>query len=105
MDKEKEKLSSQLARQLRIWRERRRSSRRVLAGFAGLSHPVVGSAERGANLRLYTWEKLFDALGCELAVTVEEGHYGEECEEYLVHETDRRYWRRVEWLNRRLHRR
>lgn len=91
-------VSAELARQLRKWRGERRSSQRVLAGFVGLDHSVVARAEKGLDARISTWETLFGALGCRLVITIEEEAGAEECEDYLLHETDRRHWRRVDGL-------
>jgi len=67
---ERKRLAPCLSRLLRDWRRRRRSSQRVLADFAGAPQSVVASAERGLDARVSTWERLFEALGCRLVVTI-----------------------------------
>ena len=91
----KETNACRLGRLLREWRGKRRTSRRVLAEFAGVSHTSFARAERGADARVSTWERLFEALGCRLVLTVEEADGADDCEDYLLHETDRRLGRRL----------
>lgn len=102
---EEEKAGAALARLLRQWRGRRRSSQRVLAEFAQMPSSMVSRAESGGDAKLSTWERLFDALGLRLVVSVEDAWGWDDCEDYLLHETDRRYWRKLEWLDRRWRRR
>ena len=62
--------------QLKVLREERGISQRRLAEQAKIGQAVISRLERGADARLSTWRRLFEALGWD-AVLVPTG----ECEE------------------------
>ncbi len=85
-----------MAALLKELRQSRGISRRQLADEAGVRPSIVSRAERGADARLSTWDKLFEGLGYFL-------HWeaAEQCEEagdLLSEEADARRERRRQGL-------
>jgi transcriptional regulator with XRE-family HTH domain len=81
---------------LKELREERGISLRQLADNAGVDVSVAARAERGADARVSTWEKLFEGLGCFLLVETPER--SDEEAEFLSEEAERRRERRLEGL-------
>jgi transcriptional regulator with XRE-family HTH domain len=90
------KLVADTAERLKNLRGERGISRLQLADEAGVRASVVARAELGADARLSTWAKLFDALGYELNLELIE--QCEEAGDLLAEEADRRDERRREGL-------
>jgi transcriptional regulator with XRE-family HTH domain len=90
---------SAVTRMANLLRKRRlelRVSQRHLADSARLSPSVVNRAERGGDLLLSTWQKLFDGLGDRLEF--DSTRSSEEAEELLIDEGEARRERRREGL-------
>jgi transcriptional regulator with XRE-family HTH domain len=60
---------------LRRLRIRFRMNRKQLAAKAGVSASLVGRAEKGADIRLSTLQRLYVALGCRLLTLPSGGVY------------------------------
>lgn len=83
---------SRLAALLKELRQERGISQRQLADHAGVHASVVNRAERGADAKLSTWDKLFQGLGYRLLWKTTE--LSEEAADLLGEEADRRLERR-----------
>jgi transcriptional regulator with XRE-family HTH domain len=81
---------------LRELREERGISLRQLADNAGVNPSVASRAERGADAKLSTWDRLFEGLGYELIIETTED--SEEAADLLAEEAERREERRREGL-------
>jgi hypothetical protein len=77
-------------------RERLSLSRRHMADAAHVHWSIAYRAERGEDLRLSTWEKLFAGLGYRLEWRLQE--WDEEYPDVLIAQADDRRRRREEGL-------
>jgi len=88
---------------LRLRRQELHMSQRHLADSARVSPSVVNREERGGDLLLSTWEKLFDGLGDRLEF--DSTRSSEDAEGLLIDEGEARRERRLEGLMARFGRR
>lgn len=88
--------SGRLAEFIRRYREERQISRRQLADETGVNVSVVSRAERGADFKISTAERLFRGLGYELCWHATE--LAEEIPDLLLEEAERRRERQLEGL-------
>jgi len=82
--------------QLFYLRSALRISQRHLAEAAGLHHPVVARLEGGADARLSTWRRVFEALGYFAVLAPVE--FGDEWQEVLADQREERRQRQLDGL-------
>lgn len=86
------------ADQLRQLRGALYLSQRQLADSAGVSAAVICRLERGADARLSTWRKIFEAMGYWAVIMP--AAFAEESEDLIMEERDRRWGRQQEALRK-----